>query len=203
MIASSDDSTIEASRRASIRRSACSSSSADAAEMSLKIRTHPETLPCSSLIGAALSSMGLSTPSLADEDGVVRQPRRRPLPQGPGGRVLDRLACPLVDDPEHAVEAAGRAASRCVQPVNDSATAFRYVTRPSASVVITASPMLASVTRSTSPRSAARACATRSASPIPMMREHVNRYAASPTEVPGSSRASRPRGSRNRRSHTT
>ena len=38
-------------------------------------------------------------------------------------------------------------ASALVQPVSDSATEFRKVTRPATSVVITASPMLASVTR--------------------------------------------------------
>jgi hypothetical protein len=38
-------------------------------------------------------------------------------------------------------------ASASVQPVRDSATALRNVTRPSTSVVITASPILARVTR--------------------------------------------------------
>ncbi len=39
------------------------------------------------------------------------------------------------------------AAPRRVHPVNDSATGFKYVTDPMMSVVIIASPMLASVTR--------------------------------------------------------
>ena len=43
--------------------------------------------------------------------------------------------------------------------------------------------MLRSVTRNISRRSLARACATRIASPNPMMRTHVKRYAASPTDV--------------------
>ena len=42
------------------------------------------------------------------------------------------------------------AAVAAVQPVSASATAFMMVTRPSASVVMTASPMLASVVRSRS-----------------------------------------------------
>jgi hypothetical protein len=42
------------------------------------------------------------------------------------------------------------AASSCVQPVRATATGLREVTRPSVSVVVTASPMLASVTRNDS-----------------------------------------------------
>ena len=55
--------------------------------------------------------------------------------------------------------------------------------RPSMSVVMTASPMLRSVTRNASRRSLART-ASRVASPKPMMKEHVNRYARNPMTVP-------------------
>ena len=82
MIASSDDSTIEARSRAlkqpirlvffplpPLR---------DVAERSARTRT-PH--PASSLIGAALSSMGRSTPSLRDEQRVVGQPHDDALAQ--------------------------------------------------------------------------------------------------------------------------
>ncbi len=75
-------------------------------------------------------------------------------------------------------------ASCCVHPVKVSATGLTYVTRPSRSVVMTASPMLLSVTRRSSRRSLACIWAKRIASPIPMMSEQVKRYAIRPTTVP-------------------
>ena len=72
--------------------------------------------------------------------------RRRPLPQGRGaGFSTGSRVCSLT---MWKTSGSGRpAASACGQPVRASATPFRNVTRPSASVAITASPMLARVTR--------------------------------------------------------
>ena len=65
MMASSEDSTIEASCRADNRRVASSRSHCRRCEMSRKMRTLPETRPSSATIGAALSSIDRSAPSLA------------------------------------------------------------------------------------------------------------------------------------------
>ena len=93
MIASSDDSTMAASR-------ARTSSARLRSVTSRKTRTAPSGIPLSSRMGAALSSMGRSVAVPGDEDGVVRQPHDRPLPQGTEGGVLDRLAGSFVDDVE-------------------------------------------------------------------------------------------------------
>ncbi len=71
---------------------------------SRKIRTHPETWPCSSLIGAALSSIGRSPPSFLDQHRVIRQTDDDSLPEGPCRRAFDRPASVFVDDPKHLVE---------------------------------------------------------------------------------------------------
>ena len=93
-IASSDDSTMAASRGLGLL--------GPPAARSRRGRPGPPrpASPASSRIGAALSSIGRSVPSRAIEDGVVRQPDDAALPQGPEGRVLDRLAGVLVDDVE-------------------------------------------------------------------------------------------------------
>ena len=98
--------------------------------MSRKISTQPETRPCSSRIGAALSSIGRSVAVLANQHGVIRQPDDDPLAKRPRGRVLDRLAGVLVDDAEHVVERLAERRPAALQPVSLSATAFIYVTRP-------------------------------------------------------------------------
>ena len=73
-----------------------------------------------------------------------------PSPSSPGSR---RLAGLFVYDVEYGVERLARCL-RSLPPVSDSATAFMWVMRPSVSVEMTASPMLASVIRSRSPCSA-------------------------------------------------
>ena len=80
---------------------------------------------------------------------MIRQPDDHAVPQHLHDRVLDRLAGLLVDDGED-FRKARPAASSSAQPDSSSATALRNLTRPLASVLITASPMLASVTRSRS-----------------------------------------------------
>jgi hypothetical protein len=79
-------------------------------------------------------------PVAGDEDRVVGQPHDRPLrrARSAGSRPAGGW---LVDDAEDLGR--GRpAASALVHPVSDSATPLRNVTRPSASVLMTASPML-------------------------------------------------------------
>ena len=53
-----------------------------------------------------------------------------PVAKRLGRRVLDRLTGVLVDDPKHRVERLAERRPAAVQPVSDSATAFRYVMRP-------------------------------------------------------------------------
>ncbi len=64
MIATSDDSTIDASSRAVNSCCRFSRASCRCAVTSRKISTQPDTPPRSSRIGAALSSIGRSVPSL-------------------------------------------------------------------------------------------------------------------------------------------
>ena len=83
---------------------------------------------------------------LGDEQAVVRQPDDHAFPQGSDGGTLDRLAALFVDDAEHAVE---RLARRFFQRPAGQGLSDRVQEGdpPLVSVVITASPMLASVTR--------------------------------------------------------
>ena len=115
---------------------------------SRKISTTPMMFPWSSLIGAALSSIDTLGAIPGDEDRVVRQPHDPTFPQRTGCGVLGWLPALLIDDVENAVE-------RPVPglPVQSS----RSGTQPRGSrrlhalrcrCVITASPMLESVTRS-------------------------------------------------------
>ena len=103
--------------------------------------------PASSRMGAALSSMGRSVPSRAmrtvwfASPTIVPSRKARRAGFSTGWRVRSLTMW----------KTSGRGrptASAWVQPVRDSATPFKNVTRPSASVLITASPMLASVIRS-------------------------------------------------------
>ena len=80
---------------------------------------------------------------------MVRQSDDQAFSQGSGRRILNGLPGPLLDDLEDTVRGAPDASSND-QPVSDWATGFKKVTLPLASVVITASPMLESVTRSQS-----------------------------------------------------
>ena len=151
MMASSEDSMIDASRRAvgaawPCRAPICAAS-ADVAEDQHASRD----IPRSSLIGAALSSIGhRRRPSESARCGWPARRRRPPgAPWSPGFSTGWRVS--FVDDAKHRVERlAGGVA--LVQPVSDSATGFMEVMRPSTSVVMTASPMLRSVTCSTSRR---------------------------------------------------
>ena len=86
-------------------------------------------------------------PVAGDQDVWLRQADDPPLAEDLGDRVLDRPPRLLVD--QRKTSSSGRpSASSWVQPVSASATGFMKVTAPLASVAITASPMLASVTPS-------------------------------------------------------
>ena len=135
-----------------VRRAACSRSSAAArcrsasrsAVVSRKTTTIPRSVPSAVWIGAALSPIGISRPSR-----VMSRPGRAASRRRRGGdareRARVRLARTLVERDEHGVERrADGSVSR--HPVSASATGLRIVTRPSASVAMTASPMLLSVT---------------------------------------------------------
>ena len=104
----------------------------------------PRCCPRSSRIGAALSCDRPLGPVAGDQERVVGQADDGAVAEHPGDRILDRLASLLVDDPEDLAPAAARAASSGSQPVRRSATGLMKVTRPSASVAMTASPMLVS-----------------------------------------------------------
>ena len=139
-IASSDDSTMAASR-------ARSSSARLRSATSRKTRTAPTAAPPSSRIGAALSSIGRSDPSRAIRTVWLARPwivpsrkaRRAGFSTGWRVRSLTMWKTSGSGRPR---------ASAWGQPVRASATPFMNVIRPSSSVQITASPMLASVIRS-------------------------------------------------------
>ena len=100
MIASSEDSTIDASRRASNRRACAALSRLPArGDVPEDRARNPRPRRRSSLIGAALSSMGRSTPSLPMRIVVVRQhrrPRRRATPLPPDSRAVFRLCASTI-----------------------------------------------------------------------------------------------------------
>ena len=109
--------------------------------------TTPCTAPSLWRIGAPLSSMGVSRPSLAMRivwlASPMTVPRRRTFPTGfsTGWRVCSLMMW-------NTSASGWPSASPLVQPVRRSASPLRKVTRPWASVTITPSPMLASVTAS-------------------------------------------------------
>ena len=73
----------------------CPVPDAACAVTSRKIRTHPETWPRSSLIGAALSSIGHSMPSFRISSVWFASPTTTPSRNSLGCGVLDRVdACP-------------------------------------------------------------------------------------------------------------
>jgi hypothetical protein len=85
-------------------------------------------------------------PGPGDERGVVRQTDDAAFSDDAMHGILDGRPRALVDNPE--TSSMGRpTASVAAQPVNPSATSLRNWMRPSRSVAITASPMLASVVR--------------------------------------------------------
>ncbi len=107
--------------------------------------TTPIRRPLRSRIGAAESCIEISWPRrLISSDGSAistRRPSRRQRVIGlsTGWRVVSEITWNT--------SAIGRpSASLESQPVSSSATGFRYSTRPSASVVMTASPIDCSVT---------------------------------------------------------
>ena len=93
-MASSDDSTIAA-------RCARASSVRFRSDTSRNTSTEPIVTPDSSLIGAALSSTGCSSPVPSDENGVVGQADYRAGLQGAYGWVVYELTGVLMDDSEH------------------------------------------------------------------------------------------------------
>ena len=163
MMASSDDSTMEASSRAACKLVRVfvlePPRVADVAKDQDAARHVPRLVPdgCGAVVDRALA------PILSDEQRVVREADDDPFAERPVGGAFHRLAgsslmmwktcssgCP--------------SASAWVHPVSASATALSVATRPEMSVVMTASPMLCSVTRRTSRRWLARAWARRIAS---------------------------------------
>ena len=157
---------------------------------------HPSTSPCSPRIGAALSSMGRSVPSLATRTvwfaSPTMTPSRRTLATGfsTGRRVCSWMMGKTV--PRLPL------ASAALQPVR-AGDRVEEVTRPCGSVTMTASPMLARVIRSRS-RSWCRsgrpppdlflhpalACRSRSSACRRSVRSRVT--LAKPRSVPASSR---------------
>jgi hypothetical protein len=158
----------------------CNSSSARLRSvMSRKTSTHPTTSPPWWRMGAALSSMGRSVPSLAIRivwfANPTTTPSRNALAAGfSTGRRVDSLTM------RNTASSGWPAASAVAHPVSVSATGFRVVTRPAVSVVMTASPMLASVVRRRSVWSASRRRATSVASPNPAKVRHTTKYIANP-----------------------
>ena len=117
--------------------------------MSRNTSTAPATRPSRLQIGAALSSMVLSVPSLAISTVWLARPVTPPsrMARCAGFSTGSRLDSPTM----RKTSSIGLpAASAWDHPVSDSATGFSDETRPCRSLVITASPMLASVTRSCS-----------------------------------------------------
>lgn len=142
--------------------------------MSRNTSTQPTTSPTLLRIGAALSSMGRSVPSFAVRTVWFASPTMTPSRNAlvAGFSTVRRVVSFTMLN----TTSSGRpTASAFAHPVSASATAFRLVTRPAASVVMTASPMLASVVRSRSCCSANRRRPARIASPNPMMNEQVTR----------------------------
>jgi hypothetical protein len=117
--------------------------------MSRKTRTTPATSPLSLRIGAALSLIARSVPSRATSTlwlaNLTVRPSRKARTVGLStGWRLSSLT--MRNTPSSGCPTA----SSGVHPVSDWATGFRKVTRPAVSVVMTASPMLESVTSSQS-----------------------------------------------------
>jgi hypothetical protein len=132
-----------------LRRSA--SRSASSARLrsvtSRKTRTAPTMAPAPFRISAAMSSNGRSVPSAAIKIVWFASPATAPSCEArKAGFSTGRRVASLTI---RKTSGRGRpSVSAWDQPVRFSATPFKNVTRPSASVLITASPMLESVIRS-------------------------------------------------------
>ena len=109
--------------------------------MSWKTKTTPLVRPRASLMGAPLSSIGVSAPPRAMSRVWLASPTTFPSRKTlAAGLWTSRRVCSLT---MRKTSASGRPrASASVQPVRRSATAFMNSTRPAASVEMTASPML-------------------------------------------------------------
>ena len=111
-------------------------------------------------MGAALSSIDRAVPSAAIRTVWLARPTTLPSRSTlvTGSSTSRRVSSLRIGK---TAPSGWPVASGVVRPVNASATGLRYSTRPWASVAMTASPMLASVTRSRSSFSAASAaCAS-------------------------------------------
>ena len=128
--------------------------------MSRKTRMQPCTRPCGSRIGAALSSIGVCEPSRRISKVWFARPTTTP---SRSARVAGFSTGSRVDSltMRKTASSGWPFASSARQPVSDSATRLRLLTRPSRSVAMTASPMLSSVTRRRSPCAAISASARR------------------------------------------
>ncbi len=108
------------------------------------------TLPSASRMAAAESSIGCSVPSLEIKTVWFASPNDDAglaAPQASGYRLVGGVSSLTIWN----TSGRGRlAASSVLHPTSSSATGLRKSTRPSASVLMTASPMLASVTCSRS-----------------------------------------------------
>ena len=165
----------------------------------------PDDPPAGSRIGAALSSMGRSVPSLAIRTVWLASPTIDALPQRPqAGFSTARRVCSLTM--RNTVAAAGPPPRPTSSPSAPRRPGSANVTRPSASVMRTASPMLARVIRNCSRcRTASSASASarrlRPASPRRAGRCRGRRPGRGPAR-PGSRRpwtARPPRGGRRKR----
>ena len=109
--------------------------------MSRNTRTTPVVLPSLSLIGAPLSSIGNSEPSLRNRIVWLAKPTIKPSSSTfATGSSTSRRVCSLTM--LNACFTGFWETSLRVQPVSSSATPFMKVILPSISVAITASPML-------------------------------------------------------------
>ena len=141
-MAYSVDAAIAASRCIARSASRCS-------VMSRNTRTTPDTFPPASRTGAPLSAIGVSVPSRAIRIVWLARPATTPsrITRRTGLSTGVRLSSFTIRN----TSSTGRPSASAVdQPVSRSATGLRNVTRPSASVARTPSPMLRSVVRSCS-----------------------------------------------------
>ncbi len=131
------------SLRRSFSRSSCSA--ARRAVMSRNTRTTPTTRPRPSRIGAPLSSIGTSVPSRPISTVWLARPTIAPSRRTlvTGFSTVFRVASLTI----RKTSSTGRPIASASQRVRACAAGLSRVTRPCASVTITASPMLVSVVR--------------------------------------------------------
>ncbi len=126
--------------------------------MSRKTSTTPTTFSSSSRIGAPLSPIGTSVPSRPTSRVWLAIPTTVPprITSSTGLTAAFRVSSSTMRN----TSSRGRPVASSAQPVRLRASSFISVTRPSASVTMTPSPMLVRVVRSCS-RSLKRAAAAR------------------------------------------